>query len=191
MKAAGITQAGDPVLAATAHPFSLPDEADEARRLIDELLAAMQRVREHHVFGKGMGLAAPQIGVTRAAAIVQPPGDDARPLVLLNPRVIEQSADTDEQYEGCLSFFDVRGLVPRPLRMEVKHTSLDGTKVITVFTDGLARLVAHEIDHLYGHLYTDRMRDGVHPISVEEYKDIGKAWNYLPDRPLRPSAEVR
>ena len=120
--------------------------------------------------------------MTRAAAIVQPPGDDARPLVLLNPRVIEESAGTDEQYEGCLSFFDVRGLVPRPLRMEVEHTSLDGTKVITVFTDGLARLVAHEIDHLYGHLYTDRMRDDIHPISVEEYKDIGKAWNYRQDR---------
>jgi peptide deformylase len=178
MKAAGIAQDGNPVLAATADPFSLPDEADEARRVTDELLAAMQRVREHHVFGKGMGLAASQIGINRAAAIVQPPGDDARPLVLLDPRVIEESADTDEQYEGCLSFFDVRGLVPRPLRLEVEHTTLEGMKVITVFTDGLARRVAHEIDHLHGHLYTDRMRDGVQPISVEEYKDVGKAWSY-------------
>jgi peptide deformylase len=178
MKAAGIIQQGDAVLAVPTLPFSLPGEADEARRLIDELLAAMQRVREHHVFGKGMGLAAPQIGVSRAAALVQPPGDDARPIVLLNPRVIDESADTDEQYEGCLSFFDVRGLVPRPLRLEVEHTVLDGTKVITVFTNGLARLVAHEADHLDGHLYTVRMREGHAPISVEEYKEVGKAWNY-------------
>jgi peptide deformylase len=125
-----------------------------------------------------MGLAAPQIGVSRAAAIVQPPGDDANPIILYNPQVISESHEADEQYEGCLSFFDVRGLVPRPLRMEVEHTALDGRRVITVFTDALARLVAHEIDHLYGHLYIDRMREGIEPIGVEEYKGTGKTWGY-------------
>jgi peptide deformylase len=67
MKAAGIIQHGDPILTRVATPFDLPGQAVEARLLIDELLAAMARVREHHVFGKGMGLAAPQIGVGRAA----------------------------------------------------------------------------------------------------------------------------
>lgn len=178
MKAAGITQRPDSILAAVAEPFDLPVQADDARCLVDELLAAMQRVREHHVFGKGMGLAAPQIGVSRAAAVVQPPGDDANPITLLNPRVISESCDSDEQYEGCLSFFDVRGLVPRPLRLEVEHTTMEGRRVITAFSEGLARLVAHEIDHLYGHLYVDRMRDGVEPIGVEEYKGAGHAWGY-------------
>src|SRR6266545_7138928 len=119
MRAAGIVQRSDPLLASAAEPFILPEQAEEAGRLIDELLAGMQRVRQHHVFAKGLGLAAPQIGVSRAAAIVQPSGDDSKPIVLLNPRVIDESAETDEQYEGCLSFFDVRGLVPRPLRLEV------------------------------------------------------------------------
>jgi peptide deformylase len=178
MRAAGIVQAGDPILMREAVPFTLPDEDGEARGLVDELLAAMQRVREHHVFGKGMGLAAPQIGVGRAAAIVQPAGDDADPIVLLNPRVIDQAAKTDEQYEGCLSFFDVRGLVPRPLRLEVEHTAFGGERVITVFVEGMARLVGHEIDHLYGRVYTSRMRPGVEPISVEEYQGTGKAWTY-------------
>ncbi|REE97907.1 peptide deformylase [Thermomonospora umbrina] len=182
MRAAGIVQRGDPILAAVARPFALPDEAGEARRLADELLAAMQRVREHHVFGKGMGLAAPQIGVGRAAAIVQPPGDDATPITLFNPRLISESGESDEQYEGCLSFFDVRGLVPRPLRMEVEHTTIEGRRVITAFSDGLARLVAHEIDHLYGSLYLDRMRERVEPISVEEYKGTGRAWGYPQER---------
>ena len=180
MKAAGIVQQGDPMLTAVAEPFDLTAQAEDARLLADELLAAMQRVREHHVFGKGMGLAAPQIGVRRAAAVVQPPGDDADPIILFNPRIISESSESDEQYEGCLSFFDVRGLVPRPLRMEVEH-STEGRRVITVFSDGLARLVAHEIDHLYGHLYLDRMRQEVEPISVEEYRGTGQAWAYGTD----------
>jgi peptide deformylase len=48
--------------------------------------------------------------------------------------VVTESPETDEQYEGCLSFFDVRALVPRPLRLEVEHTRLDGRQVITVAT---------------------------------------------------------
>jgi peptide deformylase len=178
MRAAGIVQHGDPVLRRTADPFNLPREAARAREVIDGLFAAIQRVSEHHVFGKGMGLAAPQIGIPRAAAIVRPPGDDADPIVLLNPRLIAETGETDEQYEGCLSFFDVRGLVPRPRRLEIEHTNLDGDRAITAFTDGLARLVGHEVDHLYGKLYTDRMREGVRPIPVEEYRGIGQSWTY-------------
>ncbi|GLZ04845.1 hypothetical protein Acsp03_23110 [Actinomadura sp. NBRC 104412] len=178
MKAAGIVQQGDPVLTQVAEPFGLPAEAGQAAEVIDALLTAMQRVREHHVFGKGMGLAAPQIGIPRAAAIVQPPGDDAEPLTLLNPRIVAEDGDVDEQYEGCLSFFDVRGLVPRTRRVEVEHTAMDGARTITVFTDALARLVGHEIDHLYGRLYTDRMRPGVQPIPVEEYRGTGQTWTY-------------
>lgn len=178
MTAAGIVQRGEPILAATARPFDLPAEAGEADDVVDQLFAAMQRVREHHVFGKGMGLAAPQIGIGRAAAVIAPPDPDAEPLVLLNPRVISASAETDEQYEGCLSFFDVRGLVPRPLRLEVAHTRLDGRQVVAVLNAALARLAGHEIDHLYGRLYTDRMGEGVHPIPVEDYRGTGRAWTY-------------
>lgn len=178
MKAAGIAQEGDPILRRGAVPFDLPTEAAAAREVVDELFRAMQRVAEHHTFGKGMGLAAPQIGISRAAAIVRPPGDDAEPIVLLNPKVIAESAETDEQYEGCLSLFDVRGLTPRPLRVEVEHTTPDGDRLITTFADGVARLVAHEIDHLYGRLYLDRMRDGAKLIPVEEYTSSGQTWAY-------------
>jgi peptide deformylase len=67
-------------------------------------------------------------------------------VTLLNPRVIEESPQTDEQYEGCLSFFDVRGMVPRPLVLHVEHQAIDGERHITIFEKGLARLAAHEID---------------------------------------------
>lgn len=178
MRAAGIVQDGDPVLRRTTAPFDLPAEAEQAREVVDELFRAMQRVAEHHTFSKGMGLAAPQIGISRAAAVVRPPGDDAEPIVLLNPTVVAESAEADEQYEGCLSLFDVRGLTPRPRWLEVEHATPGGEQVITAFADGVARLVAHEIDHLCGRLYVDRMRGGVRPIPVEQYRGTGHTWAY-------------
>ncbi|MER7582349.1 peptide deformylase [Kitasatospora sp. NPDC097691] len=146
--------------------------------MIDELFGAIERIGRVHSFAKGMGIAAPQIGIPRAAAIVLPPTAGADPIILLNPKVTAVSDETDEQYEGCLSFFDVRGMVPRPLRMDVTAAVLDGTVTTVTYEFGLARLIAHEIDHLDGLLYTDRMRQGVHPIPVEEYRGAGTSWTY-------------
>jgi hypothetical protein len=91
---------------------------------------------------------------------------------------LEQAGETDEQYEGCLSFFDVRGQVPRSQVIHVEHTTIDGATKITVFERGVARLAAHEVDHLHGHLYRDRMRPGVEPIPVEQYRGTGTDWKY-------------
>ena len=174
MKAAGIVQAGDPILGEQAVPFRLPGEDDEANSVIAELFGALQRAGEQHVFRKGMGVAAPQIGIPRAAAIVIPPDPGAEPLVMLNPRVISESAQVDEQYEGCLSSFDVRGIVPRPLHIEVACTRLDGEPCILSLDYAVARLGGHEIDHLY----TSRMREGTRPIPVAEYRGTGHTWTY-------------
>jgi peptide deformylase len=152
----------------------LPAEREAAEQAVDSLFTSMERIAGVHTFAKGMGIAASQIGIGRAAAVVQPAEPGAGAIVLLNPRVIAASQETDEQYEGCLSFFDVRGLVPRPLRITVETTTLDGTTVTTDYERGLARLIHHEIDHLY----TARMRPGVRPISVTEYRQTGRAWSY-------------
>ncbi|MFC4516316.1 peptide deformylase [Streptomyces ehimensis] len=64
---------------------------------------------------------------------------------------------------------------PRPLRITVETTALDGTTVTTVYERGLARLIAHEIDH-DGHLYLDRKRPGADPIPVEQYRQTGRSW---------------
>ncbi|WP_053695876.1 peptide deformylase [Streptomyces sp. NRRL F-5755] len=177
MRDLGVVQHGAGILAEPARAFDLPAERDEAERIVDELFAAMERIGQVHPFAKGMGIAAPQIGIGRAAAVVQPPGD-APAIILLNPRITTGSDETDEQYEGCLSFFDVRGLVPRPLKITVETTALTGETAATVYERGLARLIHHEIDHLDGLLYTARMRSDIAPIPVEEYRQTGRAWAY-------------
>jgi peptide deformylase len=176
MRGLGIVQEGAEVLARPTRPLGLPGEAAEARRIVAELEQAADRVAAVHNFGKGMGIAAPQIGIDRAAAIVRPPG--AGTVALLNPRIIESSTAGDEQYEGCLSFFDVRGMVQRPLAIHVEHCDTDGARRITRFERGAARLVAHEVDHLDGLLYRCRMRAGVEPIPVTEYRGGGQQWRY-------------
>jgi peptide deformylase len=149
---------------------------------VAELHSALERVAQAHVFSKGMGIAAPQIGIDRAAAIVRTPGSEI--ITLLNPQIIDQSGDQDEQYEGCLSFFDVRGKVPRPLRIQVEHQHVDGSAHITVFERGVARLVSHEIDHLAGVPYTDRMADSTSVIPVEQYRGGGQSWQYACEMPV-------
>ncbi|OXM44795.1 peptide deformylase [Amycolatopsis alba] len=176
MASLGIVQDVDPALRRVARRFDLPAEAEDARRVVTALNSACERVAQAHTFGKGMGIAAPQIGIDRAAAIVRTPDGEA--ITLFNPTIIEASGYVDEQYEGCLSFFDVRGHVPRPHVIHVEHTTIDGTTKITVFERGVARLVAHEIDHLHGTLYTDHMRTGVDPIPVEQYRGTGTTWKY-------------
>ncbi len=176
MSSLGVAQAGDPLLRRATRPFDLPAESEDARRVVTALNSAAERIAQAHTFGKGMGIAAPQIGIDRAVAIIRTP--DGEGITLLNPTIIESGGDTDEQYEGCLSFFDVRGQVSRPHVIHVEHTTIDGLKKITVFERGVARLVAHEIDHLHGHLYTDRMRPGVEPIPVEQYRGTGSGWKY-------------
>ncbi|HEY8526361.1 MAG TPA: peptide deformylase [Acidimicrobiales bacterium] len=188
MAALGIIQAGDPILRQVTRRFELPDEAEDARRVIAELTTAIERIEKVHTFAKGVGIAAPQIGINRSAALVRTPDREA--ITLLNPRVIEGNAgdEHDEQYEGCLSFFAVRGLVPRSLTIHVEHQDLDGRHRISVFERGVARLVAHELDHLVGVLYTDRMRPGVEPIPVSEYTGSGQRWHYKADRSSWPMA---
>ncbi|MFF0277481.1 peptide deformylase [Streptomyces sp. NPDC004330] len=176
MQAIGIVQEGDPILTTPARLFSLPDEAEDARRVVAELNSAADRASGVHSFGKGMGIAAPQIGINRAAAIIRTPEGEA--ITLFNPRIVEEAGSWDEQYEGCLSFFDVRGMVPRPMSISVEHTDIDGQQHITIFERGHARLVAHEVDHLHGQLYRSKMRPGVQPIPVSEYRGTGQTWQY-------------
>ncbi|MGH2687959.1 MAG: peptide deformylase [Actinomycetota bacterium] len=168
---------GRPILRMTAEPFDLPAEAEAAAALIERLQEHLNRVGQLYPFRKGMGLAAPQIGVARAAAIVRPPdGDDT--IRLFNPRIIDVSDEVDARYEGCLSFFDVRGMVVRPLSIDVEVSELDGGRRVWVFERGIARLVLHEIDHLVGRLYADDLVPDTELLPLEEYRETRARWQY-------------
>jgi peptide deformylase/transcriptional regulator with XRE-family HTH domain len=185
MRGAGIVQRGAPMLDRSARWFDLPEQAAFADDVVARLLDALARISQLYDFHKGTGIAAPQLGIDWAAAVIRPPADlstvDSTPVVLLNPRVVGESIDHDEQYEGCLSFFDVRGLVSRPLLIEVEHGDPAGPRPVTRFTNAMARLVAHEVDHLGGLLYPDRMPPEGRLIPVEEYRGQGRPWNYRRD----------
>jgi peptide deformylase len=178
MRSAGVVQRGADLLRQPSRRFDLPRDEVAALDTVARLRDTLERLEELHLFTKGAGLAAPQVGLPWAAAVVRPPDRTAEPLVLLNPRIVDTSLETDEKYEGCLSFFDVRGLVARPLRIDVEHARWDGGLAITSFERAMARLVAHEIDHLEGRLYADRMAPGEPLVPVEEYRDTGNAWRY-------------
>jgi peptide deformylase len=178
MRAAGIVQRGADLLRTPARPFDLPRQEPVARGVVARLFAVLDRVGALHPFSKGVGLAAPQLNLAWAAAVVRPSDPDAQPIILLNPRVLETSSEQDEQYEGCLSFFDVRGMVDRPLWVEVESALPNGKPIINRYERGLARLVLHEIDHLDGRLYIDRMRPGSPLVPIEEYQETGQPWRY-------------
>lgn len=174
MRGIGIVQRGSELLRQRARHYQLPREATAARETVVALHAALGRLEQVHDFTKGVGLSAPQIGRSAAVAVVRPADRDAEPVVLINPRVVGESGERDEQYEGCLSFFDYRGLVRRPLTIDVEHARYDGTRMITRFERALARLVAHEIDHLEGRLYVDRMN--AESNLVPDYTQSGRPW---------------
>jgi hypothetical protein len=83
MAALGIVQEGDAILREVARSFDLPAEAEDARRVIAQLASTMERVEKVHTFGKGVGIAAPQIGIGRAVALVRTP--DGETITLITP----------------------------------------------------------------------------------------------------------
>jgi peptide deformylase len=156
-----ITQVGDPVLRTQAAPLSPDQLADPAtQRFIDDLIETKRAAN-------GAGLAANQVGDTRRIAIVEvEPGNPRYPYkppypltVLVNPRVVEASDELIEVNEGCLSVPGLRGTVERHARVEVEFEDRDG-QTQRIGVAGLsAGTFQHEIDHLDGVLFLDRVRD--------------------------------
>jgi peptide deformylase len=154
-----VAHLGHPILRQVAAP--VPPEAigaPEIQRLIDDMLETMA---EHD----GAGLAAPQVHVSRRVVIygveANPRYPDAEPVpltVLVNPTVTPLTRDEEEDWEGCLSVPDLRGMVPRPTRVEVSGWGRDGRMVRFTAGGFHARVVQHECDHLDGVVYLDRMR---------------------------------
>ncbi|GAJ10827.1 unnamed protein product, partial [marine sediment metagenome] len=128
------------------------------KKLADDMLETMRKAY-------GVGLAAPQVGVPLRLAIIEIPEEE--PLIMVNPEVTDQKGERNVT-EGCLSYPGYRGETIRSEMVKVKAVDLNGEK-IRIKGDGLlAQALEHEIDHLNGILYTERLvdKDSLHKIEM-------------------------
>ncbi|HXL98421.1 MAG TPA: peptide deformylase [Rhizomicrobium sp.] len=160
-----IARMGHPVLAAKAQAVANP-AAPEIRRLVADMVETM-------IDANGAGLAAPQVHVPLRVVVFQAPEERADPglaeaerfdhtaplTVLVNPEIEVLSDETEAGWEGCLSVPGLRGVVERAAHIRYRGFDLDGRKVERVARGFHARVVQHEVDHLDGVLYPQRMRD--------------------------------
>ncbi len=126
---------------------------DELRELVEDMLETMY-------FAEGIGLAAPQIGVSRRVCVLDLHDEDdpeGGRWVFVNPVIVESSDEEDKSTEGCLSIPEMEDVVARPARVTVRGFDAEG-ETVEVEADGLlARALQHEIDHLDGILFIDRL----------------------------------
>jgi len=123
---------------------------DELRRLMDDMLATMYDA-------PGIGLAAPQIGISRRLIVMDPAKEDApsTPLMMVNPEILERSDELRLHEEGCLSIPDVTAEIERPARTRVSYLDRAGKQQEMELEGIWSTLVQHEIDHLNGVLFID------------------------------------
>jgi peptide deformylase len=139
---------GDPVLREPASPVARVTNAVQS--LIEDMFETMYKE-------DGVGLAAPQVGVSERIIVVDPREEGVRPFALLNPEVLSTSEETDRSEEGCLSLPGLKDIVERPSKVTVAGMSPDG-EPRTIDAEGLlARILQHEVDHLNGVLFIDRV----------------------------------
>ena len=139
-----IREIGDPILNKTCK--EVKEVTDRTRDLIDDMFDTMYEAQ-------GVGLAAPQVGILKRIVVIDC-GDD--PLLLINPEVLETSGEQTGQ-EGCLSVPGKAGIVTRPNYAKVKAYNEDMEEFIVEGEELLARALLHEIDHLDGHLYVEKV----------------------------------
>ena len=139
----------DPGLRLVSEEVDRPDEHIQA--LIRDMFEVMGEE-------SGIGLAAPQLGVSKRVIVVSVQEKGFERMALINPVVVSSSKDTALFEEGCLSIPGVRADVERPSRVVVRATTRSGRFVEITAADLLARVLQHEIDHLNGVLFIDRLK---------------------------------
>ena len=140
-----IREMGDPVLGKVAK--EVKEITPRTEDLINDMIETMYEAY-------GVGLAAPQVGILKRIVVIDTTGDDL--LVLINPEIVETSG-TQTGNEGCLSVPGKTGIVTRPNYVKVKAFNEDMEEIEVEGTELLARALCHEIEHLDGHLYVERV----------------------------------
>jgi peptide deformylase len=163
-----IAQLGAEVLRLRAEPVAEVNSADNR-----EVIAAMKATLANT---QGVGLAAPQIGVSRRVVIVAsrptpryPKAPLMEPTVMINPSFTALSEATEKDWEGCLSIPGIRALVPRFKAIRIDYTDERGNSIEARLQDFIARVFQHEFDHLNGLVFLDRVESNRDIFSESEY----------------------
>lgn len=156
-----IREMGEACLAKVCKPVK--EVNDRTMTLIEDMLDTMYEAQ-------GVGLAAPQVGILKRIAVIDA-GEDYQdgPIVLINPEVIETSGEQTD-YEGCLSLPGKVGKVTRPNYAKVRAYDENMEPYEIEGEELLARALLHEIDHLDGHMYPEKVEGPL--LSSEEYQQL-------------------
>jgi peptide deformylase len=169
-----VSRMGHPVLRKKVKPVPAAEiTTPTIQRLIDDM---MQTMTEYH----GVGLAAPQVHEELRLFVAQivtdhddeQPEDEAAPpklMAVINPEITPVGRIVEEDWEGCLSIPDLRGLVPRYRDIKVRAYDRTGKQVDIQASGFMARVIQHEADHLDGVLFVDRMKSLDSLSFLEEY----------------------
>ena len=147
----------DPVLRQKAR--KVPTIDSSIQQLIDDMVETMQQT-------KGMGLAAPQVGVSLRVVVLQMPGEE--PIAIINPEIVKRAGER-EVTEGCLSIPGYAGEIKRSVSVTVKGWDRRGKTIRIKATALMAQALEHELDHLNGVLYIDHLesQDKLHRVETE------------------------
>lgn len=140
-----IRKIGDPVL--NKNCKEVKELTDRTRELINDMFETMYEA-------DGVGLAAPQVGILKRIVVIDVTGED--PVLLINPVILETSGE-QTGYEGCLSVPGKSGIVTRPNYVKVLAYNENMERYELEGTELLARAICHELEHLEGHLYVERV----------------------------------
>jgi len=157
-----IRKIGDSILTKVSKEVKQAD--DKLLELIDDMLDTMYDA-------DGVGLAAPQVGILKRVIVIDVSEERNKPIVLINPEIIETSGCQIGE-EGCLSVPGKVGVVERPNYVKVKAYDRNMKEFVIEGTELLARALCHEIDHLNGILYVDKVTDELK--NVLDDKDAGE-----------------
>ena len=147
---------GDEVLGKKAR--EVKEMTPRLRQLIDDMFETMYEYQ-------GVGLAAPQVGILRQIVVIDTEEDP--PIVMVNPRILEQSGSQSGN-EGCLSVPGKAGVVTRPNYVKAEAYDENMERFEIEATDLLARAICHEVDHLDGIMYVDKVEGDLFDVEEEE-----------------------
>ncbi|MCQ2540753.1 MAG: peptide deformylase [Lachnospiraceae bacterium] len=132
----------------------LTKECREVTKMNDHTITLIEDMIDTMYEANGVGLAAPQVGVLKRIVVIDVDPEEANPIILINPRIVETDGE-QTGYEGCLSVPNKSGEVTRPNYVKCEALDINMEPIVVEGTELLARAICHECDHLDGHLYVE------------------------------------